>query len=140
MTENNMGELIVFFKTFDEMQRDECAIYKEHYDAWHAAYHRWDMIRAALASDDNELAKFAGDAGLDLAKSESARLKKRYGGSAEFFATVELAKYLRGLVEKRNERLYGLGALAKRSMRFSMASERKYYGPAASVTTIGTKQ
>jgi hypothetical protein len=129
---NNMGELIVLFKTFEELQRDECAIYKEHYDAWHAAYRHWDLIMAALANDENELTKLAaGGAELELAKSEAARLKKRHGELAEFYTSAALAKQLRELVEKRNERLYGHSALSKRSVRFASAHARRNYGPGA---------
>jgi hypothetical protein len=141
MSNENMGELIVLFKSYDELRRDECEVYREHYDAWHAAYRRWDLVKAALADDDTELAKLAGsDRELGLAKSEAARLKKQHGDLAGFFANVELAARLRALVEKRNASLYGVSALAKRSLRFAMASERRYYGPAATVTTIGAKQ
>jgi hypothetical protein len=135
------GNIVPLFKNYEELHREECEIYKDHYDKWHAAYRKWDLVKAAIDNDENELSKLAaGDSELDLAKSEAARLKKRYRDSAEFFATVELAKYLRELVERHNDRLFGMSALAKRSMRFAMAQDRRNYGPAATVTTIGIKQ
>jgi hypothetical protein len=131
MTE--LGDNVLpLFKTYEEMHADECEIHKQHYDDWHAAYRRWDLVNAALADDETELHKLAaGDTELQLAKSEAQRLKKQHGGIAEFLADGELASKLRSLVEKRNERLYGLGALAKRSMRFASAQARKNYGPGA---------
>jgi hypothetical protein len=127
MSDAPTGDNIVqLFKTYEQMHADECAIYKEHYDAWHAAYHRWDLVKAALADDPPaELAKLAaGDGELALAKSDAARLKTTccYPDVA---ADAELAKKLRALEEKNAERLFGLSALAKRSMRFASAHGRR---------------
>ena len=133
MTSEN---IVPLFKTFDELDRDQCVIYREHYDNWHAAYRRWDLIKAVLAEDDGaELAKLAADdSELALAKSEVARIKRERGSDklvASTFACVELVTRLRQLCEKRDERLYGLSALAKRSVRFAMAHDRRNSGPAA---------
>jgi hypothetical protein len=126
--------IVPLFKTFEQLHSDECLIYREHYDNWHAAYRRWDLIKAVLADDDGaELSKLAAaDSELGFAKSEAARLKKAHGAQlAGFYACVELTAYLRSLVEKRNARLYGLNALAKRSMRFASAQANKFYGAGA---------
>jgi hypothetical protein len=80
------------------------------------------LVKAAIADDATELTKLAtGNAEMALAKSDAARFKVGDRGDnvlAVACATTELSDTLRSLVEKRNERLYGLGALAKRSMRF----------------------
>jgi hypothetical protein len=133
MSESTIAEdtkIVPLFRTYAEMQQDECAIYKEHYDAWHAAYRRWDLVNAALADDDTELNKLAAsDPEMALAKSDAERLRKLY--HPEISATAELASTLRKLCEKRNERLYGLGALARRSQRFASAHANRSFGPAA---------
>jgi hypothetical protein len=126
---NNMGELIVLFKSFAELQRDEDLILKQYAAEWERAYVIYDMTEAALNSDKTALAKFAGPE-LALAKAEAARLKSKYR-APETQAMVTLVKSLKAAVEKRNDRLYGHTALAKRSMRFAMAQDRRNFGPAA---------
>jgi len=126
---------VPLFKTFEQLHADECEIYQEHHDAWHAAFHRWDLVKAVIADDAAELTKLTtGDAEMALAKSDAARFKVGDCGDhvlAIARATTELSDTLRSLVEKRNERLYGLGTLAKRSMRFASAHVRTNYGAGA---------
>jgi hypothetical protein len=130
VTEEN--KIVPLFKNFEQLHEEECVIYKEHYDAWHAAYRKWDLIKAALADDTAELNKLAaGDAEMALAKSEAARLKKQYRYHPDFYATADLVNTLKALVEKRDGRLFGLGAVAKRSMRFARAHASKNFGPGA---------
>lgn len=130
MTEGN--NIVPLFQTYEEMDRSEREIYKEHFDAWHAAYRRWDLVKAALADDPPaELSKLAaGDGELALAKSEAARLKASCY-CPDIAANAELARKLRTLEEKKAERLFGLSALAKRSLRFASAQARRNYGPGA---------
>jgi hypothetical protein len=135
-----MGDIVPIFKTFEQMRTEEHRIARDHFDKWHAAYRQWDLIKATLADDGTELTKLAGDdTETALAKSEASRLKKSYGECAEFFADCALARRLRTLVDQRSEKLYGLGALAKRSQRFASVQARPYYGPAATVLQMETK-
>jgi hypothetical protein len=130
MNETEGNNVVPLFKTFEQLREQECEIFKSHYDAWHAAYRRWDLVKAAIADDENELTKLAaGGDELALAKSDAVRLRKSY--NPELSATCELASALRALCERRNERLFGLGTLAKRSMRFASAHERRNYGSGA---------
>lgn len=133
----NMENVVVLFKTFEDLKRDEDLILREYAEEWEKAYVIFDMTEAALTNDSAALAKFGGPE-LTLAKAEAARLKSKYH-APESQAMVTLVKSLKAAVDKRNERLFGVGEVARRSRRFAMASERRYFGPAASVTTIGAK-
>jgi hypothetical protein len=141
MSISDQENVVPLFKTFEELHRDEVAIYQEHYSEWHRAYARWDVTLAVLKNDNTALAKCAGNADFDIAKAEAQSLKKQHGDLAEFYANSALIKQLRALVDKRNERLFGLGEVARRSARFASVQRRPYYGPAAAVLSIGaTKQ
>jgi hypothetical protein len=130
MKEDN---IVVLFKTFEDLKRDEDLILREYAEEWEKAYVVFDMTTAVIHDDQTAMAKFAGPE-MALAKSEAERLKSQYGGSiavAESKAMVTLVKGLKAAVEKRNERLFGHTSLAKRSLRFAMAHERRSYGPGA---------
>jgi hypothetical protein len=135
------GNIVVLFRTFEDLQRDEQKIMKDYFAEWEAAYARFDVAQAAINGDNTALAKFA-DADVSLAKAAVESSIRKYGdtGVADVGSVARLASDLKASVTKRDERLYGMSALAKRSRRFAMASERRYYGPAAAVTTIGAKQ
>ena len=136
---NTWGNVVPLFKTFEELHRDEIAIFKHHHDEWTAAFRQWDLVCAALQNDEGELTKLAGaGAELSIAKAAAARFKAH--PAPELAAAADLAKRLRALAEDRDERLFGLGDVAKRSLRFASAQQRRYHGPAASVSTIGAQQ
>jgi hypothetical protein len=124
------SNIVPLFKNFAELQRDEDEILKQYAAEWERAYVIYDMTEAALNNDATALAKFAASPEMALAKSEAQRLRSRYA-APETFAMVTLVKSLKAAVEKRNDRLYGHTALAKRSMRFAMAHDRRNYGTAA---------
>jgi hypothetical protein len=131
MSEEN--KIVPLFKTFEEMQRDEEEILKDFAAEWEHAYVLNDMAFAAIENDETAMAKFAGQPEMALAKAEVERQESKYSGDtlARVKATAALAKRLRAAVEKRDARLYGLSALAKRSMRFASAHARRSYGPGA---------
>ena len=121
--------VVVLFKTFEDLKRDEDLILKEYAAEWEKAYVIFDMTEAALNNDAGALAKFIGP-DLALAKAEAERLKSKYT-APETQAMVTLVKSLKAAVDKRNERLFGYTALAKRSLRFASAHGRRNYGPGA---------
>jgi hypothetical protein len=129
---NNTGELIVLFKTIEELLRDEQTIMREYCEEWEAAYVKFDIAQAAIKGDNTALAKF-DCADVALAKSEVASSVKKYGSTvvAEVSATAALANALKAAIEKRDRRLFGMTNLSKRAHRFAMASDRKNYGPGA---------
>ena len=104
-------------------------------------YVAFDVMQAAIGGDRTALAKF-DNAAVMLAKAEVDAVVRKYGRPdiADMRSVAMLAKALEAAVKKRNDRLFGVGEVAKRSRRFAMASECKYFGPAASVTNIGIKQ
>jgi hypothetical protein len=130
----NTENVIVLFKTFEDLKREEDLILSEYEAEWAKAYSAWDMTSAAIDDDATAMAKFAGPE-MTLAKAEAARLKSKCNGSvavANSGAMVTLVKSLKAAVDKRNDRLFGYSALAKRSMRFALAHANKSYGPGAS--------
>jgi len=133
--------IVVLFKKFEDLQRDEQKILHEFCCEWEAAYKRFDVVQAAISGDNAALAKFDGTE-VALAKSDVERSIKKFGdtGVADVGSVAKLAADLKAAVEKRNGRLFGFTALGKRSMRFAMAQDRRYYGPAATVSAIGLKQ
>jgi hypothetical protein len=129
----NTENVIVLFKTFEDLKRDEDQILSEYEAEWAKAYSVWDMTNAAIDDDATAMAKFAGPE-MTLAKAEAARLKSKCNGSiavANSGAMVTLVTSLKAAVEKRNTRLFGFGALAKRSQRFASARASENYGPGA---------
>jgi hypothetical protein len=126
ITEDNV---VVLFKTFEDLKRDEDQILSEYEAEWAKAYSVWDMTNAAIDDDATAMAKFAGPE-MTLAKTEAARLKAKYR-VPETQAMVTLVKSPKAAVEKRNDRLFGYTALARRSMRFASAHANKSYGPGA---------
>ena len=129
-----------FSKEFEDLKKNEDLILKEYADEWKAAYTRFDLAQAAISGDGTALAKF-DNAEVAMAKAEVANAVRKYGTArvADVRSVARLVAELKAAVERRDDRLFGVGKLAKRSQRFAMASERKYYGPAATVTAIGAK-
>jgi hypothetical protein len=121
------------FQSFDELQRSEREIFVKHHDGWHAAFHRFDMVDAALKGDDAALAKCAGPDEVPMAKVEASRLRSKHGDAANIYALQSLVKTLREINETRDRQLYGHTAVAKRSLRFASANPDRFYGPAASL-------
>jgi hypothetical protein len=168
--EINMENVVVLFKTFEDLKRDEDLILKECSAQWDDAFSAFEVARdSVLAGDGAALAKVVDTASsfaalkksgryaalkkldpslcakIDKISSEFAivaaehhRLKTEITAKLEVIQTLHNARA--AAIEKRNDRLYGNTALARRSLRFAMASDRRYYGPAATVTTIGAKQ
>lgn len=133
------------FRSFEDLQRDEQRALQDFGKEWTGAFATFDLagivvekMKAALASaptaknDTSEIG---------VAHSEEVdRLRKAYDiEAARHNALAALVEKLKAAVERRNERLYGMTAVAKRSMRFASAQQRRYHGPAATVITIGKK-
>lgn len=119
------------FQTFEESQREEHKILTEHAAAWEKANAEYTAVVASLSGDDVGLAKMVASE-VALGKADADRLRKQHGASADIFAMQALVSKLRALTEKRDERLFGYGAVAKRSLRFASANPDRFYGPAAS--------
>ena len=136
MSANTMESNVVpLFRTFTELQHDQHQIMSDYFADWERAYEIWDIAKAAMDGDASALAKFtqSDSAHVALAKSEAHRSKTLYGdlAVAESRALAKLVASLKAAVDKRNDRLFGHTALARRSMRFAMAQERRNYGPGA---------
>jgi hypothetical protein len=146
--------VVVLFRTFDELASDEAKIIAEYHQEWEQAYKAYDAAQSAVAASlakvipyDPHISKMFGalkklaqemperrseietmSADLTELAAGSATLKRRL---AEQQALTSLSRSLATAVTKRDERLYGFGALARRSQRFANAQARKSYGPAA---------
>lgn len=156
MTEDN---IVPIFKTFDELQADESAIvtdlereWAEANQAYDAAMERVAMIKKAPPGDISEaytgtvtaLKKFAKlnppSASTchkiiqDLAAIETHRIDlagELAIARAENDAITKLIGARKAALNKRDERMFGFGALARRSQRFATAQLNKSYGPGA---------
>jgi hypothetical protein len=104
------GNVVPLFRTFEELSRDEQAITKQYLAAWNAAYAKYDETQAVLRKGDSGLA--------DL---------------------VMLVDELKDAVEKRNRSLFGIGEVAKRTLRFASVARRPHYGAAAKVLAMVKK-
>jgi hypothetical protein len=125
--------IVPLFKTFDELDRDEHAIALAFYNEWQAAYRRWDLVKVVLADDNVTLTKLdVGDIELAMAKSAAGKFRSRRDPTIG--ADAELAAALRAACEKRDARMFGFGALAKRSQRFASAQLNRSYGPGATAS------
>ena len=131
ITEDNV---VVLFKKFEDLQRDEAEITGEFMAEWERAYRKFDIVQAAINGDHVALAKFA-DPEVALAKSQVEGSIKTFGDTlvARVRSVATLASALKDAVSKRDGRLYGVTEVAKRSRRFAMAQDRRNYGPAAAV-------
>jgi hypothetical protein len=127
--EISMENVVVLFKSFEDLKRDEDLILKEYAEDWEKAYRIFDMTTAALNNDAAALAKFVGPE-LALAKADAERIKSKFA-VPDVQAMVTLVKSLKAAVDKRNARLFGCTALAKRSLRFASSHARKNFGPGA---------
>jgi hypothetical protein len=140
---SNPEGIVVLFKTFEELARDEEQIIADYHGEWAQAYKAYDAQSAVavplakVVTDDprisvmfaalKKLAKQMPErraeietmsADLTELAAGSATLKRRL---AEQQALTSLSRSLQTAVTKRNERLHGFGALAKRSQRFATA-------------------
>ncbi|MET4483031.1 hypothetical protein [Bradyrhizobium sp. F1.13.3] len=119
------------FQSFEELQRTEQEIFADHYEAWHAAFAKFDHVDAALKGDDGALAKCTASE-MTLAKAEAARHLREFGALAKVGALEDLVATLRHLNEVRDAALFGYGAVARRSLRFARSNPDRFYGPGAS--------
>lgn len=119
------------FSSFEELQHTEQEIFADHYQAWHAAFAKFDHVDAALKGDDDALAKCSASE-MTLAKAEAARHVREFGALAKVGALEDLLTTLRHLNEKRDAALFGYGAVARRSLRFAQSNPDLFYGPSPS--------
>jgi hypothetical protein len=136
--ENMENNVVPIFRTFDDLKHKEQRIMGEFLSEWEGAYRKFDAVQAAISGDSTALEKFATDE-VVVAKYAVDNSIRKYGDAAvaNIQSTATLAKTLKAAVDRRNERLFGLGALAARSLRFVTALQRRHCGPPASVTSIG---
>jgi|GEM_PF-6250613 len=140
-----MGKVVPLFQTFDQLRSNEYDVLSEHYEAWNKAFARYLALDAVLKGDTDALAK-CSSVDADLAKSEAARrmallspeTRKYNPDHARVHALKDFATELRTLCEKRDERLFGLSAVAKRSLRFARATPSRVF--AGSATILGLKR
>ena len=160
-TEIDREKIVVLFKTFEDLHRDEEAILADFEKDWEGAFKVFEVARAAVLDDKAVLAKvvdttpspfdalkksgrFAALKKLDpglaatidemsakfaVVVAEHNRLKKEITAGREAIKNLNCAR--RAAIIKRDERMFGFGALRRRSQRFASAHARKNYGPAA---------
>jgi hypothetical protein len=153
----NTEKIVPLFCTFEQMQDDEKKIIAEYVEDWNVAYKAFDAAEAALPTTEQALAKISHSqiavpksiVGTDLGRSfaeavtelnkvsqQHRQLKADYSVTVAYAqAQAALVTALKTAVAKRNDRLYGLGAVAKRSLRFASA-DRRSFGRAATVSPI----
>ena len=123
MTANNEGIIVPLFQTFEQLQSAEQEIAADFFKDWHAAMACYEMRQAVISGDTNELAKFDG-AEVELAKAVVAESVKKYHSHGHTLIAMAssqstLTAELLAALDRRDERMFGLGAVAKRSARFS---------------------
>jgi hypothetical protein len=153
--------IVPLFKTYEELISDEKKILADCETESEAAFKAFEVARDAIISDDVALAKVVDTTVSPLAalkkfsryaalaklypalfaqietmsnqfavvSAEHKALKKQISTKREVIQTLENAR--KAAIDKRDGRLFGLTALAKRSMRFASAHERRNYGPGA---------
>ena len=161
MSKTNIGEtnIVPLFKSFDELQADESAIATDVERDWNAANAAYDDAMAKVAAlkknppgDISEayaktlsalkkMAKLDPSSAStcnkmiqDIAALEIRRIDvagKLAISQAEKDALANLIGSRKAAIEKRDERMFGHGALARRSQRFATAHANKNYGPGA---------
>jgi hypothetical protein len=134
-----MEKVVPLFQDYETVQREQYEICAEHLAAWNEAGELWKATCAAIDANNNELAKFAAPQ-VTLAKAEASRLlakNRDIAVLAKMAATYELHERLQAVTQKRNDRLWGLNAVAKRSARFASAQPRRYPTAATVLTHPG---
>jgi hypothetical protein len=155
MSNANMENVVPLFMTFEDLQSTEQTIWAEFCAEWDSAYKHYDEVIASLpACPPNPVIKFRKPKDADLSKAlaqattpaerreilakalHEAKIatdhltKQVEFNSAKHEALNTLIASLKAAVSKRNERLYGTTAVAKRSLRFATARNRgNNYGP-----------
>jgi hypothetical protein len=93
-------------------------------EKWYGALKKLDPSLAAQV--DEVASRFA------ILEAENRRLAKNHKLELAKRKAVETLRNAQNAAnDKRSERLYGLGSIAKRSMRFAAAHERRNAGPGA---------
>jgi hypothetical protein len=156
MSNANMENVVPLFMTFDDLQSTEQTIWAEFRAEWDGAYKRYDEVIASLPDRPaSPVIKFRkpSDAGLSnaMAHAKTPAEKREILAKALHeakIATEDLTKQvdfnrakhealntligsLKEAVSKRNEKLFGQTAVAKRSLRFATAHDRRQYGAGA---------
>ena len=150
------------FKSFDELQADESAIAIDCERDWNAANAAYDDAMAKVAALKKnppgdiceaytgtlaalkKLSKFNKSMASacskmiqDIAAIEIHRIDlagKLAISRAETDALSKLIGSRRAALEKRDRRMFGFGALARRSQRFATAQLNRNYGPGVSAS------
>jgi len=157
--------IVVLFKTFEDLQRDEDEIVADFQREWDDANAAFDLTYKTITADEAALTKWAAPAyeppphflknpqrraALNALDSKlCAKLDAMYSNMVALAATqanlkkeisIELTKReavttldnaRKAALAKCNERMFGLGALARRSRRFASAQVGKSYGAGA---------
>lgn len=165
MINHNKEVVVPLFRSYAELQEDEAKIMSEYATAWEAAFVCHDLAEVEIAkmesapagaslykSDpiDQIITKLAGHGiadNLKLIKSSFEDLRDRNRDLkkqleiivARRKAQADLIAGLKAAVQKRDDRLFGLGDVAKRSLRFASVQRRQYHGAPATVSQIGSK-
>lgn len=132
---NGGNNIVPLFLDFATLQRQEHEIQQEFVNDWNAAYQRLDAVIAVIKSDQGELAKLATD-DVDLAKT----FVQQHGDRAKSEVVRETGLALIAAARRRDERLYGVTELAKRSRRFAAAVDRRYRDPASAIISMEGKR
>jgi hypothetical protein len=151
--------IVPLFRTFDELQANETAIAVDAVREWNEANQAYDaaMSKVAalkknppgdisedyprtiaalkkMATQNPSAASTCNSMIQDLAALEIHRIdlaSKLAISQAETDALAQLGAARKAVIEKRDQRMFGFGALARRSQRFATAQLNKAYGPGA---------
>lgn len=156
MTDKDSNVVRLRFSTFQEAVDNEQEVLREFGERWELAFKTYDDTMAKIASDQDELSKSAvsnaDDDGVNelrkLVRQPEWRVKlqslesdavalRKSNDKIRAVVTLEKAKQdavrllkdeLDAAVKRRDERLYGATAVAKRTLRFARSNPTAFYG------------
>ena len=108
-----MGELIVLWKSPEELWKDKRALHAEHVADLARTYRQDDLVRAVFEGDSDALAK-ASASEIAVAKSEAARIEPEYFGCWSLYTARRLVECMKRDRDRQEEH----ERLVRRSERF----------------------
>jgi hypothetical protein len=133
-------KIVPLFMSYEDFEAAKAEICAEHLEQWQALGRVWKAQHAAIDADTTELAKYDAPE-VALAKADASRLLAKNHNNAtaaKLEATLDLHAKWQEITIKRNDRLFGIGAVAKRSARFASA-RRRPIGASATVLPYSGK-
>lgn len=122
--------IVPIFVNWEQMMREQEEAEAEYAAAYHRLFAKCDAVIAVIAGDVSALAK-VDDGEIDLAKA----FIRQHGAMAQFEANYEACVALKAALNRRNERIFGVGEAAKRLQRFAAARPHRG-GTSSAVVSI----